>query len=115
MAVKDEFFTAQLLTDDEKLERDKVRYNIDEENGDRISYVHINEPEFYLFGRQIRFDLPKWLARNWFYNIGKRAGFTRKLLSRWGWHEKEQGFRDWYYNDVIGFYLETQAWITTGL
>src|SRR3989475_90853 len=119
MAVKDEFFTAQLLTDDEKLERDKVRYNIDEENGDRISYVHINEPEFYLFGRQIRFDLPKWLARNWFYNIGKRAGFTRKLLSRWGWHEKEQGFRDWYYNDVIGFYLETAGrdydWALRGL
>jgi len=119
MAVKDEFFTAQLLTDDEKLERDKVRYNIDEDNGDRISYVHINEPEFYLFGRQIRFDLPKWLARNWFYNIGKRAGFTRKLLSRWGWHEKEQGFRDWYYNDVIGFYLETASrdydWALRGL
>src|SRR2546427_91672 len=119
MAVKDEFFTAQLLTDDEKLERDKVRYNIDEDNGDRISYVHINEPEVYRFGRQIRFDLPKWLARNWFYNIGKRAGFTRKLLSRWGWHEKEQGFRDWYYNDVIGFYLETTGrdydWALRGL
>jgi indolepyruvate ferredoxin oxidoreductase len=119
MAVKDEFFTAQLLTDDEKLERDKVRYNIDDDNGDRISYVHINEPEFYLFGRQIRFDLPKWLARNWFYNIGKRAGFTRKLLSRWGWHEKEQGFRDWYYNDVIQFYLQIASkdydWALRGL
>ncbi|HZD12163.1 MAG TPA: 2-oxoacid:acceptor oxidoreductase family protein, partial [Candidatus Binatus sp.] len=107
MAVKDEFYTAHLLTDDEKLDRDKVRYNIDEENGDRISYVHINEPEFNLFGKQIRFDLPNWLARNWFYNIGKRAGFARKMLSRWGWHQKEHAFRDWYYNDVIGFYLAT--------
>ncbi len=109
MAIKDEFYTAQLLTDDEKLDRDKVRYNIDEENGDKITYVHINEPEFFVLGRKIRFDLPGWLARNWFYNLGKRAGFTRKLLSRWGWHQKEQGFRDWYYNDVINFYLQTST------
>src|SRR5437764_15371816 len=39
--IKDEIYTPLLLTDDEKLERDKIRYNIDEENGDRITYEHI--------------------------------------------------------------------------
>src|SRR6266550_4335120 len=105
--IKDEIYTPLLLTDDEKLERDKVRYNIDEENGDRITYEHINRPEFEVFGRQLRFNLPQWLAHNWLMNIFKHAKFTRGILTRWGWHKKELGFRDWYNDQVIGFFLQT--------
>src|SRR2546426_988957 len=105
--IKDEIYTPLLLTDDEKLERDKVRYNIDEENGDRITYEHINRPEFEVFGRQLRFNLPQWLAHNWLMNLFKHAKFTRGILTRWGWHKKELGFRDWYNNQVIGFFLKT--------
>ena len=105
--IKDEIYTPLLLTDDEKLERDKIRYNIDEENGDRITYEHINRPEFEVFGRQLRFNLPQWLAHNWLMNIFKHAKFTRGILTRWGWHKKELGFRDWYNDEVIGFFLKT--------
>src|SRR2546430_1212443 len=45
MAIKDEIYTPHLLTDSEKLDRNKIRYNIDEENGDRITYEHIHRPE----------------------------------------------------------------------
>jgi len=105
--MKNEIYTPLLLTDDEKLERDKIRYNIDEENGDRITYEHINRPEFEVFGRQLRFNLPQWLAHNWLMNIFKHAKFARGILTRWGWHKKELGFRDWYNDEVIGFFLET--------
>jgi indolepyruvate ferredoxin oxidoreductase len=105
--IKDEIYTPLLLTDDEKLERDKIRYNVDEENGDRITYEHINRPEFEVFGRQLRFNLPQWLAHNWLMNFFKHAKFTRGILTRWGWHKKELGFRDWYNDQVVGFFLKT--------
>jgi hypothetical protein len=98
-----------LLTDEEKLERDKIRYNVDEENGDHITYEHINRPEFEILGRQLRFDLPGWLAHNWLMRIFKHMKWTRGVLNRWGWHKREQGFRDWYKDQVIGFYLETAS------
>ena len=107
MAIKDEIYTPHLLTDEEKLERDKVRYNIDEKNGDHITYEHINRPEFEVLGRQVRFDLPTWLAHNWLMNIFKHAKWTRRILNSWGWHKKERGFRDWYSDEVIAYYLKT--------
>ena len=106
-AIKDEIYTPLLLTDEEKLDRDKIRYNIDEENGDRIEYAHINRPEFEVFGKQVRFNLPQWLAHNWLMNIFKHAKFLRGTLASWGWHRKELGFRDWYNDQVIGFFLKT--------
>ena len=108
-AIKDEIYTPLLLTDEEKLERDKIRYNVDEENGDRIKYVHLNRPEFEILGKQVRFNLPQWLAHNWLMNIFKHARFTRSILTRWGWHKRELGFRDWYNDEVIGFFLKTTA------
>src|SRR5712692_1799826 len=105
--IKDEIYTPLLLTDDEKLERDKIRYNVDEDNGDRITYAHLNRPEFEVFGRQVRFNLPQWLAHNWLMNIFKHAKFTRGILTSWGWHKKELGFRDWYNEQVIGSFLKT--------
>ena len=107
MAIKDEIYTPQLLTDEEKLERDKIRYNIDEENGDHITYEHINRPEFEILGKQVRFDLPEWLAHNWLMRIFKHMKWTRGILNRWGWHKRERGFRDWYNEQVIDFYLKT--------
>jgi indolepyruvate ferredoxin oxidoreductase len=106
-AIKDEIYTPLLLTDEEKLERDKIRYNIDEKNGDRIKYAHLNRPEFEVFGRQVRFNLPQWLAHNWLMNIFKHAKFTRRILTGWGWHKREIGFRDWYNDEVVGFFLKT--------
>src|SRR3989449_4232091 len=93
-AIKDEIYTPLLLTDEEKLERDKIRYNVDEENGDRIKYVHLNRPEFEILGKQVRFNLPQWLAHNWLMNIFKHARFTRSILTRWRWHKRELGVRD---------------------
>jgi hypothetical protein len=40
-------------------------------------------------------------------NLFKHAKFTRGILTRWGWHKKELGFRDWYNDQVIGFFLKT--------
>jgi indolepyruvate ferredoxin oxidoreductase len=105
--IKDEIYTPLLLTDDEKLERDKIRYNVDKENGDKITYAHLNRPEFEVFGKQIRFNLPQWLAHNWLMNIFKHVKWTRGILTSWGWHKKELGFRDWYNDQVIGFFLKT--------
>src|SRR5712664_116919 len=107
MTIKDEIYTPHLLTDGEKLDRDKIRYNVDDENGDKITYEHINRPEFEVFGKQVRFDLPQWLAHNWLMRIFKHMKWTRTILDSWGWHKKERGFRDWYKDDVIGFYLKT--------
>ncbi len=107
MAIKDEIYTPQLLTDEEKLERDKVRYNIDEKNGDKITYEHINRPEFEIFGKQWRFNLPQWLAHNWLMRLFKHQKWVRPALERWGWHKIELGFRDWYNDEVIGYYLTT--------
>jgi indolepyruvate ferredoxin oxidoreductase len=109
MAIKDEIYTPHLLTDGEKLDRDKIRYNIDDENGDKITYEHINRPEFEVFGKQVRFDLPQWLAHNWLMRIFKHMKWTRTILDSWGWHKKERAFRDWYKDDVIGFYLKTAS------
>ena len=109
MAIKDEIYTPHLLTDGEKLDRDKIRYNVDDENGDKITYEHINRPEFEVFGKQVRFDLPQWLAHNWLMRIFKHMKWTRTILDSWGWHKKERAFRDWYKDDVIGFYLKTAS------
>jgi hypothetical protein len=109
MAIKDEIYTPHLLTDEEKLDRDKIRYNIDEENGDKITYEHITRPEFEVFGKRVRFDLPRWLAHNWLMRIFKHMKWTRGILDGWGWHKREHAFRDWYKDDVIGFYLKTAS------
>src|SRR5436853_7684664 len=94
--VTTEIYTPLLLTDDEELARDKVRYNIDEENGDRITYEHINRPEFEVVGRQLRFNLPRWLGPNWLMNLFKHAKFTGCILTRTCWHKKARGARYCY-------------------
>ena len=52
MLIKDEIYVAHLLTSDTKLRRDKELYNVDESNGDKIKYVHLNRPRFTIMGRR---------------------------------------------------------------
>ena len=96
MLIKDEVYVAHLLTSEEKLRRDKQRYNVDEANGDRIHYLHLNRPRFTVMGIDVEADID---TRNWQLNLMKRMKFLRRWLSQW--HAKEKAFRDWYLTRVI--------------
>jgi indolepyruvate ferredoxin oxidoreductase len=93
MAIKDEVYVAYLLTSEEKYERDRERYNVHSELGDRLVHRHINRPEFTLGRRTIRF---KVRTRPWMLKLMRRAKFLRRLLP--AWHAKEKEFRDWYFD-----------------
>lgn len=96
MLIKDEVYVSHLLTSKEKLTRDKVRYNVDEKNGDKIRYLHLNRPHFTVMGFDIEHDVD---TRNWMLHLMKRMKFLRRWLSQW--HAKEKEFRDWYIREVI--------------
>lgn len=96
MLIKDEVYVSHLLTSKEKFARDKIRYNVDEKNGDKIKYLHLNRPHFTVMGFEIEHDID---TRNWMLHIMKRMKFLRGWLSKW--HAKERAFRDWYIREVI--------------
>lgn len=96
MLIKDEVYVSHLLTSKEKFARDKIRYNVDEKNGDKIKYLHLNRPHFTVMGFEIEHDID---TRNWMLHIMKRMKFLRRWLSKW--HAKERAFREWYIRDVI--------------
>lgn len=98
IAIKDEIWVAELLTSPEKYERDRERYKIDLKNGDRLSYVHFNRPQFTFFKWNIEFDIQ---TRDWMLRLMKHARFLRKVLP--GWHAKEKAFRNWYMTIVEAF------------
>lgn len=98
MAIKDEVYVAHLLTGEEKYRRDRARYRVDEERGDRLEYVHLNRPNFTVFGRNIQFD---WRSRQWQLKVMKHLRVLRDLLP--GWHSEERSFRAWYESLVDGF------------
>ncbi len=102
MLIKDEIYVSHLLTSKEKLARDKIRYNIDEKNGDKIRYLHLNRPHFTVMGFEIEHDID---ARNWVLHLMKRMKFLRQWLSQW--HAKEKEFRDWYIREVIDTFSPT--------
>ena len=102
MLIKDEVYVAHLLTSEEKLQRDKQRYKVDEANGDRIHYVHLNRPRFTVMGIDFEMDID---TRNWQLNLVKRMKFLRRWLSQW--HAKEKAFRDWYLARVIDTFAPT--------
>lgn len=104
MLIKDEVYVAHLLTSEEKRQRDKASYNVDEENGDRIKYVHLNRPHFTVMGLDIETDID---TRNWQLNIMKRMKFLRRWLSQW--HAKEKAFREWYITQVVDTFAPTDA------
>ncbi len=91
MLIKDEIYTAAMLTSPEKYKRDKRRFNVNPERGDRILYKHHNRPEFEVLGRTIRFE---WKSRDWQLRLMAGCGFLRRMLP--GWHRRERDFRDWY-------------------
>ena len=97
-------WVAELLTAPEKYARDRERYKINSAVGDKISYIHLNRPQFTLFGKSIEFDLK---SRDWMLRLMTQAKILRKLLP--GWHAKEKAFRDWYVGLVERFtFFESQ-------
>ena len=108
MAIKDEIYVSHLLTSQEKIERDKLRYRVDESNGDEIHYTHFNRPHFSLLGLELEFDFH---TKNWMLNIMKYCKFLRRLLPLW--HAREKAFRNWYIDLVRGFnyFLDTEVYM----
>ena len=102
MLIKDEVYVSHLLTSKEKFARDKVRYNVDEKNGDKIRYLHLNRPHFTVMGIDIEHDID---TRNWMLHLMKRMKFLRRWLSQW--HAKEKEFREWYIQEVIDTFSPT--------
>ncbi|MCZ7635869.1 MAG: hypothetical protein M5U12_07385 [Verrucomicrobia bacterium] len=91
MAIKDEIYVAHLLTSEEKRRRDQARYQLDPTRGDRITYRHLNRPQFTLFGRDFAWDMK---TRDWMLEILKRQRWLRRWLP--DWHRREREFREWF-------------------
>ncbi len=98
MIIKDEVYVAHLLTSEEKTRRDRHRYHVDPERGDKMIYQHLNRPEFVLFGRNWRFKVS---PKKWQLNLLKRMRWLRRALP--DWHRREREFRDWYIGLVENF------------
>ena len=96
MLIKDEIYVSHLLTSQEKLQRDKERYGIDESNGDKIRYVHLNRPHFRIMGIDLEAEIN---SRNWQLSLMKRMKFLRRWLSQW--HANEKSFKNWYVKSVV--------------
>jgi indolepyruvate ferredoxin oxidoreductase len=90
MLIKDEPYVAYLLTRYEKRQRDIAKYGLDPDNGDRIIYRHLTNPELALGPWKLRFQLT---TRDWMLQIVRRCRWLRRLP---GWHGREADFRDWY-------------------
>jgi indolepyruvate ferredoxin oxidoreductase len=91
MLIKDEIYVAHLLTSEEKRRRDRSRYNIDPQRGDRLEYRHINRPQFTFWGRNFAWDMK---TRDWMLDLLKHMRWLRRVLP--DWHRPEKEFRDWY-------------------
>lgn len=104
MAIKDEVYVAYLLSSEEKYERDRERYNVRPELGDKIIHRHLNRPEFALGGRTIRFKIK---TQPWMLKLMRRAKFLRRLLP--AWHAKERAFRSWYFDLADQFVAPTDS------
>ena len=93
MLIKDEIYVSALLTSPEKYKRDRRRFNVNPERGDKVIYKHHNRPEFVVAGKKIRFE---WKSRDWQLRMMAGMRPLRKYLP--GWHQHERDFRDWYEN-----------------
>jgi indolepyruvate ferredoxin oxidoreductase len=112
MAIKDEVYVARLLTCEEKYRRDRERYGIDPERGDRVQYRHLTRPHLRLLGRDFRPDVK---ARDWQLRLLGRMKFLRRLFASW-WHLDEVDFREWFAGLVQSFdggngRVPYQAWV----
>ncbi len=104
MAIKDEVYVAWLLSNEEKVERDRDRYNVRPELGDRMIHRHLNRPEFTLAGRTLRFRVR---TQPWMLHLMRRAKFLRRMLPQW--HAKERAFRSWYFDLADQFVAPADA------
>ena len=91
MIIKDEVYVAHLLTSEEKYRRDRERYNIDPAFGDKVTYGHLNRPEFVLGTTKFRFHIK---TRPWMLRLMRHGKVLRRLLP--AWHSEEKEFRTWY-------------------
>ncbi len=109
MAIKDEVYVAYQLSSDEKYERDRDRYNVHPELGDRMIHRHLNRPEFTFGGRTLRF---KMRTRPWMLRLMRRGKFLRRLMP--SWHAREKAFREWYFDlaDRFAAPLDGEAYAT---
>ena len=89
--IKDEVYVSMMYTSPEKYRRDRRRFNVNPANGDRLTYVHLNKPEFVLGGWKFKF---RFKTRDWHARILRHCRWLRKLMP--GWHAKEKDFRSWY-------------------
>ncbi|MDP6637165.1 MAG: glutamate synthase small subunit [Phycisphaerae bacterium] len=96
MLIKDIFFTAELATSPEKLNRDREKYDVNPANGDRISYRHL---------LNVTLPLPFWnptinvSAPSWLMQIIKRMRWMRRILP--GWNRAK--------NDILQRYRQAVA------
>ena len=94
MIIKDVFYVSYLLTRYEKLKRDRQRYQVNVDGGDKIRYQRTFHPR--IFGYRVDIRLP---------NIGNRVfarlKFIRVLTQRSRQEERE--FLSWYRGLVAGF------------
>jgi indolepyruvate ferredoxin oxidoreductase len=91
MIIKDEVYVAHLLTSEEKYRRDRDRYNVDPERGDRIEYRHLNRPQFRVFGLDLAWNMK---TRDWMLRIMRHMRWLRRALPEW--HRAEKDFQEWY-------------------
>ncbi|MHB8521711.1 MAG: DUF6537 domain-containing protein [Limisphaerales bacterium] len=91
MIIKDEVYVAHLLTSEEKYRRDRARYNVDPELGDRIEYRHLNRPQFRVLGFNLAWNMR---TRDWMLRIMRHMRWLRRALPEW--HREEKAFREWY-------------------
>jgi indolepyruvate ferredoxin oxidoreductase len=130
MAIKDELWVAELLLSDEKLERDRIRYNVDPSRGDSLEYVHLNRPQLDIYVGSVLARAFKFMKRHvpnptrkrveidvtrseltirFDMNTStsslrciRRLKFLRGIIFR---HKKEEAFREWYVDQVVGRFL----------
>lgn len=91
MMIKDEVYVAMLYTSPEKYKRDRRRFNVNPANGDKITYLHLNKPEFVIGGKSVKFALK---GRDWQMRILRHCRWLRDLMP--SWHKQEKSYRDWY-------------------
>ncbi len=91
MLIKDEVYVASMLTSPEKYKRDRRRFNVNPNSGDRIIYRHHTRPEFDVLGMRFRFDFK---TRDWQLRMMAGMPWLRKIMPRW--HRREREFRDWF-------------------
>ena len=78
--IKDEVYVSMMYTSPEKYKRDRRRFNVNPANGDSITYMHLNRPEFDILGKKIRFH---WKGRHWQYAVLRHCRWLRDLLPQW--------------------------------